>query len=265
MKKITALTIIGMCSITIYSTPTWMWIGRFNELSCNTNCGAILYNAMAQYNTFFNAAAENHPSGPAPVENEKVLGWDVTWSTVKQCSTSSSDFLFFQAHGLEDAPAMSAVSDDKQTCYFWQPGSMCLGQYTYGTRWAYFQSCKLCRWTSNFWENWNGAFHGIQCVMGFGNSFYGDNSHFTETLNKFWKRWTGYNGTPGIPQKSVADAHFWSCFYEMYQNGYEITPVTISSNRVCTNHAYLDDTYNNATSEAGYWEAFTYWYDELIP
>ena len=250
MKRIIALTFVMIFTVMAYSTPTWMWIGRFNLLTITTPCGSSTRNAMAQYNEFFTAAQNNHPNGPAPYENEKVLGSDVTWSTVRACSLSSSDFLFFQSHGLEDAHSMGVLTDDKKWCYWWQPYMMRLGRYVYGTRWAYFETCELCKWHDHFWENWNDAFRGVA----------GESAFFTETIRNFWEEWTGAHG----PQQTLWQAHYWSSYHGMYENGWNISPVTISSSRINSPHFFMYDTYDNATSEAGDWLAAICQYDVLI-
>jgi hypothetical protein len=264
MKRIVALTIVMIYSVLVYSTPSWMWISRYNQLSSNTNCGAGIWNAIDNDDAFWNGAMFNHPNGgPIPYEplGEHVLGWDVKWSILTQrFPTSWSDFIFFQGHG--QAHAIHGLSDDTSGCYPWSCATWKLGQNEYGTRWAYFMSCDVLKITNDFYDWWSGAFDGIQCIIGFGNSFYGENYAMTATIQNFWERWTGYNGS--VPQRTLADAHYKSCFENMYKGGYSTIPVTASSNRAGSQlHIYADDTYDNATSEKGLSQCFWYYRDNL--
>jgi hypothetical protein len=273
MKKVfIPFMIVLAYAIMAYSTPTWMWIGRY--LADSSYCGIPLYpQSRENAEDFLIAANACHPNGPTPVPKDYLSGINVTHTVVTGNSSQRNlcDFVFFIGHG-DQFNGVVIWNDAQTACATMATTEMNFGSVNYGgTRWVLLHSCQTLTWHGPyFWTAWGAAFQGVQCVMGFASDG-GVGSYSAAAMKTFWYYWTGIireQKDDGQGIRPLLFAYFDAVYWDMIlREGGSEPDVTYSPAMITSSngsHHFWDDNYYQATSsKAPVPSTLYYTYEEL--
>ncbi|MBN1576432.1 MAG: hypothetical protein JW913_07770 [Chitinispirillaceae bacterium] len=259
MKRSIVSMIISIFAVTVFSTPTWMWIGRYND---ETNiCGpAHPYGDLfGMY--FWNGAHLHHPNGPNPFFVFNLENKEVTYSHLRGINgfwqRDECDFLFFVGHG--DVGHICGWNDAQTACA--QVPVEQLNFHSY-TRWVYVHGCFTLNEDGNwgqFWNKWFQSFKGVQVVMG--HRWYSPGSQQAAYFgSKFWQLWAKDNEGS---QEDLQSAYFHAVEYSAWEYGGEACePALIDGKTISGVHPYpwSWDSYTEATSQAANDGCSFYWW-----
>ena len=221
MKSIKFFLSLYILVVSIYSTPTWMWVGTYGiDDYAGNGGGGNLSQSIAGANEFMDAA-------------------EVTFAAVSNNSTREMcDFIYFDGHGTK-----TTIFTGFNAGYgFVTPANLNMG--TSYNRWAYFYTCLTLHWDGVFNE-WTAGFSGVQTVLGFASLTwavsYKENIH-----NQFWNDWVNND-------VSMISAHFDACEDWLWNyGGLDVGPAMMTSESGAANS--YDETSSASGVSPDWWE-----------